>query len=225
MATHGLAPVNTATDYFTGDVEDWQNAVKDWSGSSACEKIALAEWLAEAMRSAAPVARESSQKWTPGTDPMSLRAGRAKWAFELLLGVKLPGTVQPRPSPEYLEQLRESAHLALEAYRQGIIARAAEDQVPPAEFARLKRKYRGRIPWGPWAPDSGIRPGNLGMDEFLMVWPPIGRKYEDLVSLIGVKGQPEDDGVSYTFDDAPTAYRYRFVIQEGVIRSVKKSAF
>jgi hypothetical protein len=163
-------------------------------------------------------------EWKPGTDDLSLPAGRTKWALELLLRVKLPGIVDKDASPEYLKKLREQAHLAVEAYRQGIIASAADHEVSPEEFTRLKRRYKGRIPGGPWA-DGAFGAWMLAMDHLLLAWPPIGRKYEDLVAIIGAKGRDEENGVTYTFSGGPNAVRYRFIIQDGVIRSVTKVPF
>jgi hypothetical protein len=149
--------------------------------------------------------------------------------LEVVLGVKLPGIVDRDTSQEESRKVREEARLAVEAYRQGVIASAADHEVPPAEFARLRHKYFGKIPWGPWPSKSGIHPAALGMDEFLLEWPPIGRKYEDLVSLIGAKGDvprdPGQGGVSYTFDGHGTAYRYSLFLKDGVILSVRKSGF
>jgi hypothetical protein len=190
----------------------------------ACERLALGELLLNCMASDTKCDTRGYE-WKPGTDDLSLPTGRTKWMLELVLGVKLPGIVDRNASPEYLKKLHEEARLAVEAYRQGIMALAADHEVPPQEFARLKRKYNGKIPGGPWAPESGLRPGDIGMNELLLEWPPVGRKYEDLVSIIGAKGHPEKNGVSYTFERGPLAYRYLFVLQAGVIRSMVLTVF
>ena len=239
-----LRPVSWVEGYLVADVASFEREVGRYAGTSACEKVALAEYLVEFMASDEKC-DAAGYEWKPGTDDLSLPAGRAKWALELILGVKLPGIVDRNASPEYLKKLREEAHLAIEAYRQGIIASAADHEVSPAEFERLKgkyrqgiialgvesvawgeefarlmRKYEAKIPAGSLAHTNA----ELAMDELLLEWPPIGRKYEDLASIIGVKGDPDEDGISYRFQqDSISMVMYTFILQDGVIRSVKKT--
>ena len=218
-----LWPV-TGSPFLGADVPSWEKQIRRWTQRSACEKLALADWLVEAMTSEEAF-RPAGYEWEPGTDDLSVPAGRAKWALELVLGVKLPGNVDRHASAEYLKKLRDEAHLTVEAYRQGVMASAADHEVSPEEFARLKRKYKGKIPGGPWANGSGLA-WELTMDWLLLEWPPIGRKYEDLISIIGAKGGHEEDGASFTFDlFGAHAVTYRFVLQGGVIRSLRKTTW
>ena len=208
------------------DVVRWQEEIRAWSVTSVCEKLALAEWLLEVMTDTHEC-RSGSYEWSPGSDDLSLSGGRAKWALELVLRLKLPGIVDRDTSLAQRRAVREQARLAVKAYRQGAMASAADHEIPPERFAHLKRRYKGRIPGGPWPDESGVAPGSLGMDEILFEWPPIGRRYEDLVSLIGAKGEHErtENEVSYTFEGFGVSFKYIFTVQQGMIRSVRKSTF
>ena len=224
FAGPGLRSVSWMYGYLPADVASCEEQLRAYARGSACEKLALAEYLLVFM-TADEKCEAVGYEWKPGTDDLSRPAGRAKWALELLLRVKLPGTVDGNASPEYLRKLREAAHLAVEAYRQGIIASAADNGLSPEEFARLKRKYNGKIVRGPWENGSGDG-WEQAMDALLLEWPPIGRKYEDLVSITGAKGRSEEHGVSYTFYADPNPrVSYRFIVRDGVIRSARKGTF
>ncbi len=220
-APPGLLALSGTTSYFGAEVPDWQRVVREWADASACERLALAEWLVEALGTVEPCGDSGEYVWTSGTDDLSLSAGRAKWSVEVILGVKLPGTVGRNASPEYIKNLREAGRLAVEAYRQGIMARAADHQGSPKEFGSLKRKYQGKMLTGPWAHQHP----ETEMDVFLLEWPPIGRRYEDLAAIIGAKGRQEKGRVFYTFDLGPKELRYTFVLRDGIIRSVRKDRY
>lgn len=215
----GLRGVSAVQGLVRSSLSYCESRLREYVRSPAFVKLALADHLVKWIGNDEECDARGYE-WKPGTDDLSFFAGRAKWMLERLLAMKLPGVVDRSSSPEYLRSLREAARLAVEGYRQGIMALAEDYEIPPGEFARLKRKYKGRIPGGPWAEDSVIRPGEIGMDKFLLEWPPVGRQYEDLVSLIGVKGEPEENGVSYTFDWGSTTHKYRFILRDGLIRSV-----
>jgi len=212
-AIHGCLRADAAT---------WQNAVRTWSVSSASEKLSLADYLLELMGSDEACSVEG-YKWQPGTDDLSLPAGRTKWALELILGVKLPFIVDQHASQEYLARLRQQAYLMVEVYRRGVMDSAADHEVSPQELAHLRSKYRGKIAGVSWANGAGVG-SMLAMDALLLEWPPIGRKYEDLVSIIGVKGAHVKAGATYKLfmDPSPLA-EYRFTLQDGVIYSVTKA--
>lgn len=213
-------PVSWMDGFLDSDVASWKKQIGDWAARSACEKLALAEWLAEAMTTKGK-SDATGHEWKVGTDDLLLPAGRAKWALELVIGVKLPGFVTRNAPPEYIKKLSEDAHLVVEAYRQGIIVSAADHVVSPEEFALLRRKYKGRtLKWPCVRPDP-----ELALDEFLLEWPPIGRKYEDLVSLIGAKGERCENGYSYTLEwKGGREVTYTFIVQDGMILSMKKNS-
>lgn len=214
-----LCAVSSMSSYLWGPVASCEEALSGYRGASACERLPVAEIVLDMMGTEEWKFDAEGYEWKPGSDDLSLPAGRAKWALELLLDVKLPGNVDRHASAQQLKTLREQARLVVEAYRQGIMDAAADHPVSPEAFARLKLKYRGKVLTGPWA--SGHP--ETEMDELLLGWPPIGRKYEDLVSIVGAKADKEADGVSYTFDDPMREIKYTFVVQGGVIHSVRKT--
>jgi len=218
LRTPGLRGLGAADGLLRVPLASCARVLNRCDQGPACEKLALAEQLLTCMASDEKCDGRGYQ-WQPGTDDLSLPAGRAKWSIELLLGVKLPGAVDRSASPGYLKELRDAAHLAVEAYRQGIMALAADHEVSPDEFARLKRKYSGKVLRGPWA--HGLP--EIEMDALLLEWPPVGRKYEDLVSIIGTKGREGRVGVSYTFSSAGSELNYTFVVRGGVIHTVRKT--
>jgi len=224
----GIRHVSVPDEFFQCRWQSCSDELKDWSRRTSCEKLAFAECLLACVPGAEDCPSEG-YRWKRGTDDLSLPDAWTKWALTVVLGVKLRGVVDRGTTPEDIKRLRENARLAVEAFRQGVIASAADNELQPADFARLRQKYFGKIPWGPWPSDSGVDPRNLGMDDFLLEWPPIGRKYEDLVSLIGVKGRPTRDPtkrvVFYSFSCVPIEYRYYFVLRDGVICSVRAIGF
>jgi hypothetical protein len=162
----------------------------------------------------------SVYQWKAGTTDLSRAAGRAKWAVERLLGVPLPH-VLPSSSREELGKLRAQASLLVDAYRNGMIALAADHPPSPEAVADLKRRYAGKIlPSNPQLAWQSME----AMDALLSEWPPIGRKLEDLVSIIGPKPETAEHygpgAVSYQFMGAEFGVVYVFVMQHGIIRSV-----
>ena len=154
---------------------------------------------------------------------MSLVACRAKWGLECILGMPLPN-VRSDPSPEELEALHAEAARLVEAYRSGIMALAADQAVSPEDFAGLKRKYRAKFV-------RRTRGGDFfdiqGMEDLLGEWPPIGRKMEDFVSIIGAKGVSSESiakgSVLYSFYRWAHGAEYYFIVRDGIIRSVWRS--
>jgi len=200
-----------------GSVARCQAMLQGWSRGRAYEKLAVAEALLESMATEEDCPPTSDYEWKPGTDDLSLPAGRAKWALERLLGVKLSRTVDRDASLKDLKALRAGASRLVEAYRQGIVALAADHEVPPEHFERLRRKYRGHI-----VPRTvqDVQKCFWAMDDLLGEWPPIGRKYEDLAVIAGAKARQRDYGVAYEFVSDRTATEVRLTIRNGVILSV-----
>ncbi|HUT33221.1 MAG TPA: hypothetical protein VNE39_07070 [Planctomycetota bacterium] len=202
---------------------DYDEAVARWCRCRAYEKLAVAEELLRDLASRESVISPAgAQKAEAGND-LSRVAGRAELALERLLGVALPG---PRPdsSAEDLAKVHAEASRLVEACRSGIMAGVADHPVPPQEFERLKRKYRGKI-------DTGIFiatwKNTQAMEDLLGEWPPIGRKMEDLVSIIGAKGEPRkrEDGtdvVRYIIREDLNGAGFSFGVQDGIIRSVSR---
>ena len=193
-----------------------------WSRTRAYEKLAVAEALVGCLTSQEKCKDRSAPQWSPGGNDLSRVAGRGKWCLERILGVSLPD-VRPDSSSEELRTLHAQGGQAVEAYRNGIIARAADDRVPPAEFARLKRKYRGRIV--PRVLDEN-RDYMYAMEDLLAEWPPIGRKMEDLAAIIGSKAKTGDDhargAAVYRFAGTHRETEYHFIMRDGIIRSVRR---
>jgi hypothetical protein len=190
-----------------------------WMPARAYEKLAVADGLLVSMISQEKCSAPNYQR-RPGTDDLSLSAGRAKWALERLLGIKLRGTVTRSTTEGEVTALHAEASQVVEAYRQGIIAANADRPVSSRRFGLLRTKYNGKI-----VPESheAAKDSCTLMDELLREWPPIGKSYEELVGIIGVRGQPRDDGIVYRFQgDVWPGYQFIFVVENGTIRLVHR---
>jgi len=195
-----------------------EHMVARWQAGRAYEKLAIADGLLKVLE-----ARETDYiklqdyTWRPGEDDLSLTAGRAKWGIERLLGVRLPGKITRRTSSRELSKLRARAAAAVDAYRSGMKQRCAEDHVSPPELARLRDKYHGKLTTecSKEAEESGWM-----MDDFLGEWSPVGRKYEDMVTIIGLRGEWRDGRVYYKFVGDFTGSHYYFRVKNGTILSV-----
>ncbi len=171
-----------ASLHLDNDLEDLEVSLRRWAQGRAYEKLALAEGLLESMITEDEPGALDGYTWKPGTDDLSQAAGRAKWALERLLRVKLPVVLERGATQEEVKRAHAMASSAIEAYRQGIIALNTEKDIPQEELRRLRRQYKDKIDPEKWevAAESAA-----WMDELLGEWPPIGRKYEDLVFIIG----------------------------------------
>jgi hypothetical protein len=67
--------------YLVADVASFEREVGRYAGTSACEKVPLAEYLVEFMASDEKC-DAAGYEWKAGTDDWSLPAGRSKWALE-----------------------------------------------------------------------------------------------------------------------------------------------
>lgn len=195
-----------------------------WSQGRAYEKLMMAEQILPQIASLEPV--EGARAHEGGGNDLSRVAGRAKWCLERLLGVSLPD-VRPDSSPKELRKLRDQATALVDVYRNGVMAAAAERRLSPASLEELRRKYGGKVvPDG--ANDASTCPA--AMEALLGEWPPVGGKYEDLVSIIGVKarkslGSPTEE-VLYRLDTGlHFGVDYFFVVRDGIIWSVRRETF
>jgi hypothetical protein len=203
---------------------DRQTYLQELSKARAYEKLALADKLLEELRSKEEC-KTPDYTWKEGTNDLSRVAGRAKWGLEHLLGVQLPD-VTPATSPQELDRLYERAELALAAYRNGIMALAADHPVSQVRLEQLRRMYKGKID------DKVAGKGDesrIAFDGFLGEWPPIGRKLEDLVSIIGPSSQPVAKGkspaesvLSYDLTGEFGTTLYSIWARDGIIVSVTR---
>lgn len=203
-----------------GEPGYFEKCLAEWPNRRAYEKLAVAERLREWLGISRDVpVKQDGEEMLPRED-LSVIAGRARRLLEVLFGTKLSGCGDRNPSPEQIERISEQASVTVEAYRQGIMALAADHEVPPDQFERLKRKYKHKIEVG--LSKAGAGDGIDQMHDLLGDWPPIGRRYEDLVSIIGAKGENRDSGVVYAFDFAGgNECMFCLTVRDGIIRSVR----
>jgi hypothetical protein len=196
----------------------------EWSRGRAYEKLMMAEEILPQVASTESVERAAPHQG-PGND-LSRVAGEAKWCLERLLGVTLPD-VRPDSSREEIQKLHDQAAQVIEAYRNGIMA-AADDRPLSAEaLEALRRKYRGKV-----VPDVHNKAWECPavMEALLGEWPPIGRRYEDLVYITGAKGETREwgpeGGILYQIDTGEHfAVDYWFIVRDGIIRAVLRSTY
>jgi len=192
-----------------------------WTLARPYEKLAASEAILSYLTSRTKLETTPELLRLQNDSDFSLQAGRAEWCIERLLGVELP-MVHASATAEDLERLHAEALQAARNYRTETIAHAAKQRIPPAEFARLKRKYRGKaVPIAPFVFHDFIDQ----MDNLLGEWPPTGRKYEDLVAITGAKAQGYDrhakGAVRYRLEvGASHEADFIFVVEDGVIQSV-----
>jgi hypothetical protein len=107
-----------------------------------------------------------------------------------------------------------------------MMALAADTPVPQERLEQLRRKYKGKVD------DKVAGKGDesrIAFDGFLGEWPPIGRKLDDLISVIGpsshpiVKGRsPGESIVSYDLTCDIGTTLYRITARHGIIVSVTR---
>lgn len=221
----GIISVSDVPNLSRASLEDCEKRLARWSQGRDYEKLMIAEELLPLLTSEETCEDAADHEPTRGGNDLSRVAGRAKWCLERTLGVSLPN-VRADSSPQELEKLREEATKLVEAYRSEIMARAQDQRVSPAAFAELKRKYPvASVPDGSNNPWGCIN----AMENLLGEWPPIGRKYEDLASIIGVKAQRREDyaegAVVYRIDTGHFGIAYFFIVRDGIIRSVRLFTF
>ena len=122
----------------------------------------------------------------------------------------------------------------MQAYRNGILALARDHELSAEQFAALKRRYAGKIDPGN---HDKYAESTYAMEDLLTEWPPVGRRFEQLVSIIGKKPQKWDFDAAaylvlpaghtvkgscyhYDIDHIEAGRRYVFVVVNGVIQSV-----
>lgn len=193
-----------------------EEIVNFWKGAQSFERLALAEELLDHFKSTEKC-RIVNYDWKAGTDDMSCVAGRAKWAFEQIIGVEL-GNVTPTSSEEDLRRLHYDASRLLTAYRNGILSVAGDGETSPEKLKELKDKYGGRI-------KPGIHRKALDsartMHELLVQWGPIGKKAGDLIEVVGSEPDKEKEGMSFQFSTGYGGVEYQFAVSGGKIVSVK----
>jgi len=201
-------------------VSDCEHELAMWVKGRAYEKLAIADSLLFFMKSK-EICRVDENERKPGTEDMSLPAGRVKWALERLLGAKLPFTVTKEPSQDELNKMYEVASCAVEAYRQGIMALTLDQAVSLEKLDNLRRRYLGKI-----TPGFVEHPDRCeqAMDDLFGEWPPIGRQYDDLLRIIAVRGENRAYGICYTFRGGYRGSEFYLTVKDGVIRSVGKES-
>ncbi len=224
-ATESPGPQPAAPTISSEDVVSFIKASEDgleehftrWSEVRANDKLYIVQQLLQYVAIA--------EKAEGGRELYEL-AGRAAQGLEEIVGVPLPD-VGPESSREEVRAVYVDASRLVEAYRSGVVARAADDPVAPERLAALRKKYHGKMQFhGPDATAPGEQLGT--MRALLQEWPPIGRKYEDLVSIIGARGQEfppspeeEDPWVRYIFDSRHDARHWViFTVRDGIVRKV-----
>jgi hypothetical protein len=213
-----------ASFHLLSDVERLEVRLRRWAQGRAYEKLALAEGLLESMITDEQPGTLDKYTWKPGTNDLSTAAGRANWALEGLLRVKLPVVLGRGATQEEVERAHAMASSTVEAYRQGIIALNTEKEIPPEKLRRLRREYKDKIDAEKWevAAESAA-----WMDELLGEWPPIGRKYEDLAFIIGEEPKEKlwypKGTLVYRFQGNVHGADFYLRVKDGVIVSMGRS--
>ena len=186
-------------------------------GAPVYSRLALAEALVPLL--ARQEIRETpGYEWQPRTHDLGQIAGRAAFLLEVIVDTELPH-VEPTSSEADLAAIQRVALAAVAGYRAGIMAVATERNVGESTES-LKKAYKGKI-------TPGITQGAPGsataMAELLDRWFPIGKKIDDLAELVGSPGEKRNDGIAYRFDTGYGGSEFLFVVEDGVIVSVRIS--
>jgi hypothetical protein len=212
--------------FVQGDpLRNYDEVMHRWSSGREYEILAAAEALLPYLTKEDQRGQPTGPEWVGETNDLSRTAGRAAWCLERILDVTLPD-VRSDCTAEELRTLQEQGTRLVEQYRAKLMALASVRRVQPAEFARLKRKYRGKIiPMARGVSHDFIKE----MDDLLGEWPPVGRKYEDLVSIIGARGQSRGKyapgAVIYRLDMGHHGIDYCFIVKDGIICAVRRESF
>jgi len=193
-----------------------------WSRGHIHERLAAAEALLPLLVSKHVHGGTMDQEQVDARHNLSSTAGRAALCLEHILGISLPA-VRVDPLDDEHEGLRVEASRLVETYRERVMVHAAENRTSPKRFAELKSTYCGQImPIGGPVSYDAIKQ----MDSLLAEWSPIGRRYEDLVSIIGVKGTRAETyrpgAIRYRVESELRGIDYLVIVRDGIIVSVHR---
>ncbi len=153
-------------------------------------------------------------RWQEGQHNLNQVEGRAAFALEILLGIKLsiitPGSIQ-----EDRMKVHQEAKRAVENFLTLAMKTSAATKTEKIEV--LKARYHGKI-------KAGKRDGkgleyHKTMYKLLLEWPPLGRKLSDLQEIIGDLGESELGYVRYHFGNG-LGVEYIIRTKDGLISSV-----
>lgn len=157
----------------------------------------------------------------PTDHDLQIVAGRAAWLIEQTTGSTLP-TVSRESLGANRARIRSAAEQVVAAYKAGIMQAGQEYGTPSAERVReLTRLYLGQIKTGIWDKEALVYQERF--ERVLAEWFPLGKRYADLVTIVG-PGETQDDEVEYRFDDGITGNSYHLRLKDGVIVSVELRA-
>ncbi len=157
-------------------------------------------------------------EWQEGKHDFNRYPGRAAWAMEELLGIKLP-TVTPKTTKKELAEIQKEAERLLREHTKKIMKESGEGKVgrPTAE---IKKLYHGKIVQSQ-DHEKSIAAGRV-MAVMLDEWFPLGKKLSDLEEIVGYKGKSwkmkeVEMRVAYHFGRDWPVFSFFFDVEKGVI--------
>jgi hypothetical protein len=202
----------------------------DWKKAPPYQTVSAAEYLL-------PYVLEEKQlktpeyRWREGTHDLDQVSGRAAWALDELLGIKLTRIVPGSTRNDQGQVYREAERAVQASY--AWVVKFADDGKNEERVRTLKARYAGKIK--PWNTGFNAPKHSRAMLEFLVEWCPLGKKLTDLQEIIGTpaksvtdlheiirgaSGRKREEGHSYYFDTGRGGLRFLFQTKDGLIRAV-----
>jgi len=183
--------------------EIW-NAVRDLNGLSEARRImvvdALVDMLADNKR-----LRLDGYVFRPGEPDLRVVAGRAEWFIDQVL---------PRETENSGLKMKER----IEMWK---ATAASRRTVTPQQVEVLRAEYGGKTHSGLVYTKAAESIRN--MERFLEDWFPYGKSLKEMEQILDVKLSVRDGEAVLLIDDGQAGLAYRFLLEAGTIRAVKKA--
>ncbi|MFO0807820.1 MAG: hypothetical protein U0746_04285 [Gemmataceae bacterium] len=208
--------------YHTTQVSYWEKALRQWRVSELYRKLSVDDLLIECLGDDSAVTT-ADYKWRVGEHSLNTISGRTAAVIDAVYGIHIT-PMKVSPSKAELVASQREIRAVLEAYRQGVFAMIDEFAVGrPAEY--LKKKYLDRLT--PRKSKQAARQAE-DMERLLGEWLVVGKQLKELEAVAGVADHIRVDQAGrrfaeYRFDEGSTGVAFKFVLDDGRIRSVVKS--
>jgi len=182
-----------------------RNAVRDLSTLSQVRKIMLVDALRDSLTDSRELRLDGYEFRTDGPD-LRVVAGRAEWLIDQVL-------LQPREADNSVRRINERVDL----WKASI---ASGRTLTPTQVGMLRTKYAGKI-------RTGIVQGKASeyirnLENFLDEWFPYGKSLQEMEQILDVSLPVKNDEAVLTIDSGFGGQEYRFLLDQGKIRVVKR---
>jgi hypothetical protein len=198
------------------DLSGMEKIIQNWQKGPSYLKLSLLETLTDHLKTLEKCSTRN-YIWEEGTHDLNRKNGRAAWAIEKLLEIKLD-KITPDSTWEENQKIYNECANIVKAYRAGIMSAASEvKNIKTKE--ELTKSYKDKIKPGI---STKHEESFNSMSSLLSEWFPIGRKLSDLEEIVGTPGtnRPKENCIDYDFQNGVDGVLYRFTVEDGIITSV-----